>query len=153
MKIKQNRSRGLIYIGADHAGFDLKQAIKKMLDKKEIKYVDMNEKKVEGDDYPDVAYLVANAVSKDKTNKLRGILVCGSGVGMCIVANKVRGIRAATVYDKYSAVMSRKDNDTNVLCLRSRNMSQSRNLKFVKFWLNTYFSNAERHRRRIRKIE
>lgn len=111
-----------IIIGADHAGFDVKEKIKRLLDKKNIKYEDIGAKTFnETDDYPDYAKIAAKKVAKDKDSK--GILVCGTGVGICIAANKVKGARAVAAYDAYTAKMSRSHNDANVLCLRGRKFS------------------------------
>jgi len=140
-----------IYIGADHAGFKLKEKIKKFLDKKEISYLDVSPFFREGDDYPDIAFKVAEKVAKNKDS--RGILVCGAGVGMCIAANKVKGIRAATIYDKYSAIMSRQHNDASIACLRARKRLFSwKSIKLIKIWLSTDFSHGQRHIRRLTKI-
>jgi ribose 5-phosphate isomerase B len=101
-------------------------------------------------DYPDYAIQVAEKVAEDKN--LRGILVCGTGTGMTIAANKVKGVRAAAAYDAYSAKMSRIDNDTNVLGLRGRFFPFRRVKKIIHIWLETPFSGKDRHKRRIQKI-
>jgi len=139
-----------VYLGSDHAGFEVKEKLKKFLDSKKINYEDLGalsyEKK---DDYPNFAFKVGEKVVKDKA---RGILICGSGAGMTIAANKVRGVRAVAAYDEYSARMSREHNDTNVLGLRGRNFSFEKIKKIVSVWLNTNYSGVKRHTRRIRKI-
>lgn len=141
----------IVYLGADHAGFPVKEKLKKFLQKKRIDFVDLGALKLKlDDDYPDYAFKVAKAVSKHKDSK--GILVCGTGIGMGIAANKVRGIRAAMAYDLYSAKMSRLHNDTNILELRGRNFSYKMNEKIVSLWLKTSFSKEARHKRRIAKI-
>ena len=140
-----------IYLGSDHAGFDVKEKLKKFLDKEGFRYVDMGAFEYkERDDYPDYGFKVAEKVSK--TKNARGILICGSGVGMAIVANKVKGIRAAAAYDDYTASMSRLHNDTNVLELRGRKFPFNKTKKIVSIWLTTPFSEAKRHIRRIKKI-
>lgn len=139
-----------IYLGADHAGFKLKEKIKKFLKEKEISYIDLSPELIEGDDYPDAAFKVAEKVAKNKDS--RGILVCGSGTGMCIAANKVKGIRAAIIYDKYSAIMSRQHNNVNIACLRARRLFAWQEIKLINLWLNTEFSHGERHIRRLSKI-
>lgn len=139
-----------IYLGADHAGFDLKEKIKRFLDKRKIQYVDLSPSKVIGDDYPDHAFAVAKKVAKSPGS--RGILICGTGTGMVIAANKIKGARAAVGYDNYSAIMGKKDNDVNILCLRGRKFSFRKNLKILDKWLKSKFSNGERHKERIRKI-
>jgi ribose 5-phosphate isomerase B len=140
----------VIYLGADHAGFKLKEKIKRYFDKAGIEYVDVGGEGDEGDDYPDYAFRVASKVANEKN--ARGILICGTGTGMVIAANKIKGIRAAVGYDSYSARMSREHNDVNVLCLRGRKMRDEENLSFVKIWLKEKFSGAKRHKRRLRKI-
>ncbi len=141
----------IIYIGADHAGFRLKEYLKKYLKTKKIKYEDIgtytDRKKV---DFPDFAAKVAKKVSKNKNS--RGILICGTGTGMVMVANRIKGIRAALAYDKYSAVMSRRDNDANVLCLRGRKTNFRKEKNIVNSWLKSKFSNIDRYKRRIKKI-
>ena len=141
----------MIYLGSDHAGFYLKQAIKKFLDSKNLMYQDLggfSTKKP--DDYPDYAEVVAKAVVKNKDN--RGILICGTGTGMVIAANKIKGVRASVVYDAYTAKMSRKDNDSNIMCLGARDKPHSVNT-LLNVWLKTLFSNKPRHKRRIEKIK
>ncbi len=143
-------NKKVIYVGADHAGFFLKEKIKDYLDKNKISYEDLGGNGDKEDDYPDYALLVARKVSKGKNAK--GILICGTGTGMVIAANKIKGIRAAAGYDSYSAIMSREHNDSNILCLRGQKFSDQDNLKIVKLWLKSKFSNAKRHNRRLRKI-
>ncbi|MDO8508271.1 MAG: RpiB/LacA/LacB family sugar-phosphate isomerase [Nanoarchaeota archaeon] len=144
----------MVYLGADHAGFALKEKIKKSLISYGIKYEDLGGRGIKGDDYPDFAFKVARKVSKERNNEIdaRGILICGTGTGMVMAANKIKGIRAAVGYDKYSVVMGRHDNDANVLCLRGKKFSSRKNLKFVKLFLNEEFSDEERHKRRLRMI-
>lgn len=139
-----------IFLGSDHAGFKTKEKIKKYLEKKKISYEDLTPKLIEGDDYPDNAFKVAEKVAK--TRNSRGVLVCGSGTGMEIAANKVKGIRAFAPYDLYTARMSRKDNNTNVIAFRGRGFDFKLILKMLNVWIKTPFSNASRHKRRINKI-
>lgn len=142
---------GKLYLGSDHAGFEVKEKLKKFLDSNKIAYEDLGAKKYDKkDDYPDFAFKVGEKVASDKNSK--GILVCGSGAGMVIAANKIRGVRAVEGYDSYSARMSRIDNDANVLGLRARNFSFDKIKKIVSVWINTDFSWEKRHTRRIRKI-
>ena len=150
-----------IYVGADHGGFKLKEYIKKYLKKLKYKVVDKgNTKFVVGDDYPDYGYKVAKAVAGSKGDA-RGILFCGSAEGICIAANKVKGIRAVAVWTLETAKLSRQHNNANVLCLSGGKMrTQSKQLalspkkaeKIVKTWLETDFTFAPRHVRRLRKI-
>jgi len=141
----------MIYIGSDHAGYRLKEFLRKYFDKKKIRYKDFGTYSEEPVDYPDYAFKVAKAVAEDKKSK--GILICGTGTGMCIAANRVKGIRAAVVYDEFSAKMSRHDNDANVLCLRGRKVNFNFQKKLVDIWLKTKFSKEERHKRRITKLK
>lgn len=141
----------LIYLGADHAGFSLKEKIKKYFDKIRIAYEDLGGKGQKEDDYPDYAFKVAKSVAKNKNSK--GILICGTGTGMAMAANKIKGIRAAVAYDKYSVKMAREHNNANILCLRGRNFLDNKNLELVKIWLKDKFNNKVKHKRRIRKID
>jgi ribose 5-phosphate isomerase B len=139
-----------IIIASDHAGFKLKERIKHYLERKKIEYSDLGTDSLDSVDYPDFAIKVAEEVVKDKNS--RGILVCGTGTGMTIAANKVRGARAVAAYDGYSAKMSRVDNDTNVLGLRGRFFPFEKIKKIINIWLNTPFSGESRHKQRIKKI-
>ena len=140
-----------IYIGSDHAGYALKEKIKTWFSKKDVYFEDFgNYGKKKHDDYPDYAFKVAEKVARHKESK--GILICGSGTGMVIAANKVKGARAAVGYDAYSAKMSRVDNDANILCLRAREIPAKDDLNIIKAWLRAKFSGKDRHKRRIRKI-
>jgi ribose 5-phosphate isomerase B len=141
----------IIIIASDHAGLRLKEKVKKYLTRKKIEYEDLGTESLTPVDYPDYALRVAEEVAKNK--KARGILICGTGTGMTIAANKVKGIRAVAAYDAYSAKMSRMDNDTNVLGLRGRFFPFERIKKIIKVWLDTPFSGEKRHKRRIKKIE
>jgi ribose 5-phosphate isomerase B len=145
-----------IYIGSDHAGFELKEELKTFLESRDCDVEDKGAYEVNGDDdYPDFIFPVAKAVTKDIDRGIdsRGIVIGGSGQGEAIVANKVNGIRAAVVYDEYSAKMSRKHNDANILSLGNRTLTISKAKDLVKLWLVTPFSNEERHKRRIEKIK
>jgi ribose 5-phosphate isomerase B len=140
-----------IFIGSDHAGLKIKKEIMKLLDKNLIAYEDIGTFGGNpNDDYPDYAFEVAKKVTKTKNAK--GILICGSGTGMVIAANKVKGIRAALAYDHYSAKMARNDNDVNVLCLRGRFTAPVNTKRIVTTWLKTPFSKLARHKKRINKI-
>ncbi|MGD2294957.1 MAG: RpiB/LacA/LacB family sugar-phosphate isomerase [Candidatus Aminicenantes bacterium] len=120
------------------------------LKREKIETIDLGTDSLDSVDYPDYAIQVAEKVAEDKN--LRGILVCGTGTGMTIAANKVKGVRAAAAYDAYSAKMSRIDNDTNVLGLRGRFFPFRRVKKIIHIWLETPFSGKDRHKRRIQKI-
>lgn len=140
-----------IYLGADHAGFALKEKIKKWLTKKKFVVIDLGDKKLNPkDDYPDYAAKVAKAVAKDKT---LGILLCGSAQGVCIAANKIKGIRAVAPYNPAEAVLSRKHEDANIICLSGWFFTLMKAKKMVDLFLNTPFSGEIRHVRRINKIK
>jgi len=140
-----------VALGADHAGYKLKEIIKGYLKRKKVEFKDYGTHSEESVDYPDYARPVAEAVSAGEYD--RGIIICGSGVGACIVANKVRGIRAVLAHDTYTAKQSRQHGDCNVLCLAGRKLTRAKATKIVDIWLKTDFSGEERHLRRIRKIE
>ena len=138
-----------IALGADHAGVALKQEVKRLLDERGVPYQDFGAVTEESVDYPDFAARVAEGVSSGAFD--RGILVCGSGSGMAIAANKVPGIRAAPVVDLDSATLSRQHNDANVLALGARVTPTDRALQIVETFLDTPFDGG-RHQRRIDKI-
>jgi ribose 5-phosphate isomerase B len=139
-----------VIIASDHAGLRLKEKVKRYLKRKRIEYEDLGTESFTSVDYPDYALKVAEKVLKNKNT--RGILICGTGTGMTIAANKVKGIRAVAAYDAYSAKMSRIDNDTNVLGLRGRFFPFEKIRKIISVWLDTPFSGEKRHKRRIKKI-
>ena len=139
-----------VYVGADHAGFKLKERMKKFLQKLGYRVVDLGNKKLEPkDDYPDYGYKVAKAVAKTGN---KGILFCGSSEGVCIVANKIKRIRAVPVMNVKVAKKSREDDDANILCLSGWFAKPEKAKKIIKTWLKTEFSGAKRHVRRIGKI-
>ena len=140
-----------IALGSDHAGFKLKEIIKAFLKRKKHEFKDFGTYSEESVDYPDYAYPVAEAVARGDFD--RGILICGSGVGVSITANKVKGIRAVLAPDAYTAKQSREHGDCNVLCLAGRKLTKVKANKIVDTWLKTKFSGEERHLKRIRKIE
>ncbi len=145
-----------IYIGTDHAGFELKEELKKFLEDLGCEVEDKGAYEFNReDDYPDFILPVVKAVAEDIARDLdsRGIVIGGSGQGEAIVANKVKNIRAAVVYDEYSARMSREHNDANIVSLGTRTLSADKAKRLVKLWLETPFSNEERHKRRIEKIK
>ena len=140
-----------IAIGSDHAGFKLKQALIAYLKKKKFSCKDFGTFSGESCDYPDIAFPVARAVAKKQFD--RGILICGSGVGMAVAANRIKGVRAVNVNDIYTARQSREHGDSNVLCLAGRKLGARKALRILEVWLRTSFSGEERHLRRIRKID
>lgn len=140
-----------IAVGADHAGYELKAEILSLLEELGHSYRDFGpHKKEPEDDYPDFGIPVARAVTEGEVDL--GILLCGSGVGMCILANKVKGIRAALCHDTFSARSSREDDDANILCLGARVIGVEMAKEIVKAWLSATFSGADRHRRRVKKV-
>ena len=138
-----------IYISSDHAGFKLKEAIKDYLSKKNIKFQDLGPNNNDRVDYPDFAHKVARKVKTNKKNV--GILVCGSGMGMSIAANRHKNIRAAQCFNLKSTKLSRLHNDANVITLGSRLLSKKNALNCISVFLNTKFEGG-RHAKRIRKI-
>ena len=141
----------MIAIASDHGGFRLKKAIMAHLDKRGLAYKDFGTYTEESCDYPEFAKAAAGAVASGVCD--RGILICGTGIGMSIAANKVRGIRAALCGDCFSAQATREHNDANILALGARVTGAGLALKIVDTFLDTPFSNDERHIRRISKIE
>ncbi|MFH0876651.1 MAG: ribose 5-phosphate isomerase B [Candidatus Omnitrophota bacterium] len=139
-----------IVVGCDHGGFRLKEKITAFLRKGQWRIKDVGTFSQEAMDYPDTAYLAALAVSKKKA--WRGILVCKSGIGNCIVANKVKGVRAALCYNEKAALLSRQHNDANILVLGSLFVTEARMKKMIALFLKTPFEGG-RHGRRIKKIE
>ena len=138
-----------ICIASDHAGFDLKERIKHFLINKNIPVIDLGPLTKNSVDYPDYAKKVAMRLVLKKSDA--GILVCGSGTGMAISANKFKGIRAAQCYSKKSTILSRRHNNANIICLGSRTLKDKEALSFVSFFLKSKFE-AGRHQRRIKKI-
>lgn len=144
----------MIAIGSDRAGYELKQAIMKHLGEQSIAYRDYGdygEDKAENVDYPVYGKKVAHAVADGECDK--GILICGTGIGISMAANKVKGIRAAVCGDCFSAEATRLHNDANVLALGARVVGEGLALKIVDTFLETEFSGAERHVRRVNMIE
>ena len=141
----------MIAVGSDHGGFALKQVIMKHLDSRGLEYRDFGTFSPESCDYPDYAKPVAIAVANGDCE--RGILVCGTGIGVSITANKIPGIRAALCGDCFSAEATRQHNDANILALGARVVGEGLALKIVDTFLDTPFSNDVRHVRRIGKIE
>lgn len=139
-----------IALGADHGGFQLKEEIKQWLtDKEEYQIQDFGTHSTESCDYPDIALAVAQAVAHHDCDL--GIIVCGTGIGVSIVANKVPGIRAALCHDTFSAKASREHNDANVLTLGERVTGRGLALEIVEAWLKASFAGG-RHQRRVDKI-
>ncbi len=139
-----------IALGADHAGFELKEALKPMLDARGVRWHDFGTNSTASVDYPDYASAVADAVAAGTAE--RGILVCGSGVGMAIAANKVPGIRAGSVLDSDEARLAREHNDINILALGARRTPAAEAEVILDAFLNTPFGGG-RHAQRVHKIQ
>ncbi len=140
----------MIALGCDHGGYELKEAIKKYLDEQGVAYKDFGTNSMESVDYPEYAEAVANSVASKEAEK--GILVCGTGVGMSIAANKIPGIRAALISDCFSAKATREHNDSNILCLGGRVLGENLALMIVEIWLNTAYIGAH-HAKRLEMIQ
>lgn len=138
-----------IALAADHAGFEEKEKIKKTLDEIGIEYDDMGTDSCDSVDYPDYARKVADAVSSSEYEQ--GLLVCGSGTGMAIAANKVKGVRAAVAWNEDIARLAREHNDANVLSLPARFVPEEESAKIVKAFFTSGFDGG-RHERRVEKI-
>ena len=138
-----------ICIASDHAGYELKEKIKDYLISKNIPVIDLGAYSELSVDYPDFAKKVTKRLILKKNDA--GILVCGSGTGMAITANKFKGIRAAQCYNKNSTILSRQHNNSNIICLGSRMLKYKDAIKYVTYFLNTKFEGG-RHQKRINKI-
>lgn len=142
----------MIYIAADHAGYEAKNILRDALLKRGFAVTDLGAETFDkNDDYPLFSKKLARMVSKDIAH--RGILLCGSGQGVCIVANKTRGVRAALAWNCETARASRNDDDANVLCIGARFISRTLALRIALEWLKTPFSKLARHTRRLHQIE
>lgn len=139
-----------VALGCDHGGYALKEEIKKYLEELKIEYQDFGGYSAKAIDYPDVGIRVALEVQKG--NFQQAILICGTGIGMSIAANKIKGIRASLCHDVYSAHCAREHNDANILTLGGRVVGYGLAREIVKTWLETPFSQEERHIRRLQKI-
>ncbi|MBI2346497.1 MAG: ribose 5-phosphate isomerase B [Deltaproteobacteria bacterium] len=143
-------TRLVIALGADHAGFPLKEALVKHARAKGLDVIDLGTDSTEPVDYPDLAARVAEAVASGRAS--RGVLVCGSAIGMCIAANRYRKIRAAALRDEFDARMSREHNDANVACFGARVTPEQESKRLLDLWLATAFAGG-RHARRVGKID
>ncbi|MCC8046237.1 MAG: ribose 5-phosphate isomerase B [Clostridiales bacterium] len=141
----------MLAIGSDQAGYGLKEEIKKYLEEKEIEYKDCGTWSEDAVDYPVYAKAVVKEILSGNADK--GILICGTGIGMSMTANRYKGIRAALCGDCFSAEATRLHNDANVLCMGARVTGPGLAVKITETFLNTPFSGAERHARRVRLID
>lgn len=140
----------MVYITSDHKGFDIKGKTIEFLKANKIQYEDLGPFKYDPeDDYPDYAFMIGEKVVKEKS---KGIVFCGSGVGVCVAANKVKGVRASYIESEDHAIKSRTDDDANILVLDAMTFDPEIDYAIISTWLNTAFSQEERHIRRLRKI-
>ncbi|MFC1676315.1 ribose 5-phosphate isomerase B [Planctomycetota bacterium] len=139
-----------IIVGSDHRGFEIKQHVKAIVTQLGHECVDVGTPNDNPVDYPDTAYLAAKAISNKEADL--AILACGTGIGMSITANKIKGVRAALCHDELSAQISRHHNDANVLCISGDLIGEVLLRKMVEVWLSTDFSGG-RHERRVKKIK
>jgi ribose 5-phosphate isomerase B len=138
-----------ICISSDHAGYELKEKLKDYLIKKGVPIIDLGPLSDDTVDYPDYAKKVAKRVLLKKSDA--GILICGSGTGMSITANKFKGIRAAQCYSKKSTILSRQHNNANIICIGSREIKKKDVFSFINYFINTKFDGG-RHQKRVNKI-
>lgn len=139
-----------LYLGADHAGWKLKEALKPKLAKMDVMIHDITPAFMPGDDYPWIGESVAKHVAKQKAS--RGLLVCGSGVGMAIAANRVKGVRAVEGYAPHQVTLAREHNDANVLTVGNWDLKPAEALKLVKIFLTKKASTAKRHQNRVKQL-
>ena len=139
-----------LLVASDHAGFELKEKLKKELDRLAVPYEDLGTRSPASVDYPDYARKVALAVSRGEAE--RGLLVCGTGQGMAMAANRYRGVRAALPFDEQTARLSREHNDANVLTLGGRTLDHEQAARILAAWLETPFL-GRRHQRRVEKLD
>jgi RpiB/LacA/LacB family sugar-phosphate isomerase len=145
-----------IYLGADHQGFAMKEAVFAYLAKHNYEVEDIGDTELDpNDDFPEFAHMAALRILGDDDKDPRAILICGGGQGMAIAANRFRGIRASVIWDAYEAKMTRNDNDSNVLCLPARILEgeDAAWRGIIETWLNTPFASAARYKRRNAQID
>ncbi|PLS81946.1 RpiB/LacA/LacB family sugar-phosphate isomerase [Candidatus Saccharibacteria bacterium] len=146
-----------IYLGSDHNGFHLKEKIFAYLSKRDYNVEDVGDEVLDpNDDFPEFAFKAAVKILGSEEDDTRAILLCGGGQGMSMAANRIRGIRAAVIWDAYEAKMTRNDNDSNVLCLPSRILDQEDDKQWqdiIDTWLRTPFANAPRYVRRNKQLD
>jgi len=139
----------MIYVGADHRGYSQKERIAGELEIWGYDFIDLNKKMDVNDDYPDVALAMGERVAREK---VKGIMLCGSGAGACITLNKVAGVRAGLGFEEKQVRKMREDDDINVLCLAADFVDEEKNVALVRIFLETIFGSEERYIRRIKKI-
>lgn len=145
-----------IYLGADHNGFAMKEHVFAYLAKRGYEVEDVGDRELDpNDDFPEFAQMAALKILGDDSKDPRAVLICGGGQGMCMAANRFRGIRASVIWDEYEAKMTRNDNDSNVLCLPSRVLEKDEQewQAIIDTWLKTPFASAARYKRRNAQID
>lgn len=142
-----------IYIGADHNGYELKEKLEAFLKKSGHTVVDEGGQKDPNDDFPHFAGRVVSVLLADDDRDARGLLICGSGQGMCMAANRFKGIRASLCWNLDEARLARNDDDANVLCLSARSLDDAQAQAIVSTWLSTPFAGATRYKRRISQLD
>lgn len=143
-----------VYIGADHNGYHMRGNLAERLRGDGYDVIDDGDKQLDpADDYPVFAQKVVADILSSKDTQAKGILICGSGQGMCMAANRFKGIRAALIYDDDSAMASRNDDDSNIACIAARYLSEDDVYNVVKTWLETPFAGAPRFKRRINELD
>ena len=140
-----------IVIGSDHRGYPLKEQIKKYFDNSKIEYKDVGTISTESVDYPDYAKLAGAAINDENFDY--GVLICGSGIGVSMAANKVKGLRAVNANNNNMAEMARKHNNANVICFGSDFIDYEKAIRFFEIFINTRFEGGDRHERRLAKLE
>lgn len=146
-----SREDEMIAVGSDHAGYELKLELVRHLKERGFEVKDYGTDNAQSCDYPDYAHKVTQAITNGEAQM--GLLVCGTGIGMSIAANKVKGIRAAVLADEFSCQATREHNDANILCLGARILDTEKAIRLVDIFLDTPFSQGENHIRRISKLE
>lgn len=141
----------MIAMGSDHAGYELKLALKAHLEERGFETEDLGCYGLDSCDYPDFAHAVTDRIVNGDAEM--GVLVCGTGIGMSMAANKVRGIRAAVVSDEFSAEATRSHNDANIICLGARVLDEEKAIRLLDIFVDTPFSGEAKHARRISKLE
>jgi ribose 5-phosphate isomerase B len=143
-----------IYIGADHNGFDMKAKLAEVLTKAGYTVIDEGDQKLQpDDDFPQFAERTIRAMQSSSDHDARGILICGSGQGMCMAANRFKGIRASLIWNTEEAHAARNDDDSNVLCLPARSISDAEAVQIAEAWLAAPFAGAARFKRRIHQLD
>lgn len=143
-----------IFIGADHNGFDMKAVLVEELTRAGYEVIDEGDKHLKpDDDFPQFAERVVTAMKATGQADVRGILICGSGQGMCMAANRFKGIRAALIWNEHEARAARNDDDSNILCLPARSIDDKHAVSIAGTWLKTPFAGAPRFKRRIKEID